>query len=83
MNTTQYTANSTPVQIYAPQNCYHTVVVTASGNDVYLGSSTVTTSTGIPLQKGVLFEFDVHPFDSLYAVTATGTAVVSVMFSTP
>lgn len=42
--------------------------------DVYVGGPDVTTSNGFPLSAGDTFSLDLARSDSLYAITASGTA---------
>jgi hypothetical protein len=48
-------------------------------DNVYIGNSAVTTSTGLRLIKQDSFEISLAPGNALYAVITTGTATVSVM----
>lgn len=44
---------------------------------VYLGNSTVTTSTGFMLDKGVILEIILNPLEELYAVSGKAGHVIS------
>lgn len=46
---------------------------------VYFGGSTVTTSTGYPLGPGSFMSMDVTPGNDLWAVVASGSAIVAVI----
>ena len=48
-------------------------------DNVYLGNSTVTTSTGLRLIKQDSFDMNLAPKNSLYAIITTSTATVSVI----
>jgi hypothetical protein len=48
-------------------------------DNVYIGNSVVTTSTGLRLIKQDSFEISLAPGNALYAVITTGTATVSVL----
>ena len=48
-------------------------------DNVYLGNSTVTTSTGLRLIKQDSFDMNLAPGNSLYAIITTSTATVSVI----
>jgi hypothetical protein len=48
-------------------------------DNVYIGNSTVTTSTGLRLDKQDSFEITLAPGNSLYAIITTSTATVSVI----
>jgi hypothetical protein len=48
-------------------------------DNVYIGNSAITTSTGLRLIKQDSFEISLAPGNALYAVISTGTATVSVL----
>ena len=48
-------------------------------DNVYIGNSDVTTSTGLRLIKQDSFEINLAPGNSLYAIITTSTATVSVI----
>jgi len=48
-------------------------------DNVYIGTSAVTTATGLRLIKQDSFEIQLMPGNSLYAIITTGTATVSIM----
>jgi hypothetical protein len=48
-------------------------------DNVYIGNSAVTTSTGLRLIKQDSFEISLAPGNALYAIITTGTATVSVV----
>jgi hypothetical protein len=52
-----------------------TVTVSPVGGTVYLGGSTVATTTGLPLAAGNGMSFDLEPSGKLYAIAAATTAV--------
>jgi len=47
-------------------------------DNVYIGNSNVTTSTGLRLVKQDSFEIQLSPGSALYAIITTGTATVSI-----
>lgn len=49
------------------------------GNTIYVGTSAVTTTTGLELPKGALNTFWVAETDKLYGIVATGTQSVMVL----
>jgi len=51
-------------------------------NSVFLGNSSVTTSTGLQLLKLDSIELDINPGDALYAVSAAGSHTVSFLRQT-
>jgi len=48
-------------------------------DNVYIGNSAVTTSTGLRLIKQDSFEISLAPGNALYAIITTSTATVSVL----
>jgi hypothetical protein len=48
-------------------------------DNVYIGNSTVTTSTGLRLIKQDSFEISLAPGNALYAIITTSTATISVL----
>ena len=64
-----YTINSTPVLIVPALPQYQEVNLHATAG-VFLGGSTVTTSTGYLLDKDVNFQFTLEPNQAYYAVAA-------------
>lgn len=84
---TNVTVNGTPgavVQLHAghkgsvndpcPVSIYNPGVAT-----VYVGSSVVTTSNGIPIAPGATSNFTLVDGDILYGITATVTTTINVM----
>lgn len=51
------------------------------GNTIYVGTSGVTTASGLELPKGALQEFWLAETDKLYGIVATGTASLMTMQS--
>jgi len=48
-------------------------------DNVFIGNSAVTTSTGLRLIKQDSFEISLMPGNALYAIITTGTATISCM----
>ena len=44
---------------------------------VYLGASTVTTTTGLMLDKGIILEIILNPLEELYAVSTKAGHIIS------
>lgn len=51
----------------------------AVGNDLYIGGSNVTTSTGLTIKNGERLCFELPPLNSLYAVVNTGSHICIVL----
>ena len=54
-------------------------IYNAGAQTVFLGGSTVTTGTGVPLVAGATVTFDSAPGDILFGIVAATTANVNVM----
>lgn len=83
MISNKYTINSTPALIAAAKESWRTIYLHVIGNGiVYLGDSTVTSSTGTPTEKGsVPFALTVPAGETVYAVVASGTEDLRVLSS--
>ena len=76
----QVTVNSTATVIVAETAFDQTVYLHNSGGGVvYLGAANVTTANGYKLDNGDKITIGVGDHEALYAVTASGTNVVSVL----
>lgn len=76
----QVTVNATATVLVAATAFDQTVNLHNSGGGVvYLGDATVTTSTGYKLDNGDKLTIMVGDHEALYAITASGTNVVSVL----
>ena len=70
MKSSDYTVDGTAVEIVPTDESNRTVYLHVLGNNiVYLGDSTVTTSTGTPTEKGAIpFAVFVPANETLYAI---------------
>jgi len=74
MISTAITVTTTATLLVASTpNATRTIWIEAVDNDIHLGGSNVTTSTGLTLTKGTQIYLVLPPQNSLYAVVATGT----------
>ena len=81
LTSSQVTVTTSPTLLIAAENNPVLVHLHLHDNtdNVYLGNSTVTTSTGLRLIKQDSFEINLAPGNSLYAIITTSTATVSVI----
>ena len=81
LTTSQETVTTSPTLLIAAENNPVLVHLHLHDNtdNVYLGNSTVTTSTGLRLLKQDSFEINLAPGNALYAIITTGTATVSII----
>ena len=76
----QITVNSTATVLVAATAFDQTVYLHNSGGGVvYLGAANVSTANGYKLDNGDKITIGVGDHEALYAVTASGTNVVSVL----
>lgn len=76
----QVTVNTTATVLVAATAFDQSVNLHNSGGGVvYLGDATVTSSTGYKLDNGDKLTIMVGDHEGLYAITASGTNVVSVL----
>lgn len=81
MRSAQVVVGTTPTLLVAADNINRVILIHALSNTpVYLGDSTVTTSTGYLLEKddGALV-VNLPISETLYAVVSTGTETVTVL----
>ena len=81
MRSTQTSVTTTATLLVAADNVNRQVYIHAASNTaIYLGGSTVTTSTGFILEKddGYL-ALNIPIGETLYAIVATGTETVTVL----
>jgi len=77
--------------VYAAANAYASqggqatlsaVITNGASGTVYLGGSGVTgASNGFGLAASATVMFQLRPFESLYAITATGSSTISYLIS--
>lgn len=65
--------------VAATPNATRTIWIEAVGNDIHLGGSNVTITTGLTLTKSAQTYLVLPPQNSLYAVTATGSHATIVL----
>ena len=76
----QVSVNSTATVLVAATAFDQTAYIHNSGGGVvYLGAANVTTANGYKLDNGDKITIGVGDHEALYAVTASGTNVVSVL----
>lgn len=63
----------------APTGGGWSVIVRADAGDIYLGGAGVTTSTGLLLEAGQVFDSGMAAREKLYGVCTSGTVVAHVM----
>lgn len=81
MKSVAVTVGTSPTLLVAADDKYRKVYVHVTGNtSVYLGNSSVTTSTGLETEKHTSpIEFEVPSKETIYAVVAADTVDVRVM----
>jgi len=80
MISSRITVSTTAVQLVAETtNATRTVYVEADGNDLVLGGSNVTASTGLTVPNGSSLAVILPPLNALYAIVSTGTHAAIVL----
>ena len=79
MKTTVYALNQTPVLIHPSRPGPETIYIHPGGQDVYIGGSTVTSNTGLPLIKNNPNAIFLRGRQTLYAICANGTHNLEVL----
>lgn len=81
LSSAQVTVTTSPTLLVAASSSPVLVHLHLHDNtdNVFLGDSTVTTSTGMRLIKQDSFEISLAPGNELYAIITTATATVSVL----
>ena len=80
MKTTSHTVNASPMAIAtARQFASRTIYVDPGAQDIYIGGSDVTTTTGVKLRKNDITEIILPPNEALYAISGTGAHTVLVL----
>jgi len=59
--------------VSATENATRTIWLEAVGNDIHLGGSNVTSTTGLTIKGGSQTYLVLPPLNSLYAITSAGT----------
>jgi hypothetical protein len=60
-------------------NATRTIYLEPVGNDVHIGGSAVTTTTGLVTKKDVISMMILPPQNGLWAVTTTGTVTIRLL----
>jgi hypothetical protein len=84
LTSSQVTVTTSPTLLIASDNNPVLVHLHLHDNtdNVYIGNSAVTTSTGLRLPKLDSFEINLMPGNALYAIITTSTATVSTIKQT-
>lgn len=81
----QTTVTTSPTLLIDSDSTHRNILVHAVGNGiVYLGSSAVTTSTGFYIDKAAgAIPVMLPPNEKIYAITTSGTQLVTVLTPDP
>ena len=80
MISTAITVTSTATLLVASTpTATRTIWLEAVGNDLHIGGSNVTTSTGLTIKNGDKLSFELPPLNSLYAIVNTGSHTCIVL----
>ena len=70
---------TTAVKVYDKTNASERIYVRATGSDIYLGGSDVTTGNGLKLDANAVIEIFVDGQETLYAIVSTGSHTLNVL----
>lgn len=74
------TVTTTPtLLIAATENATRTIYLEPVGNDIHIGGSAVTTTTGLVTKKDAITVMVLPPLNALYGITGTGTVTIRVL----
>ena len=79
---TQKTISTTASQIVSALPFDQTIAIHSGSGTVYIGDSTVTSSTGYRMDNGDKITLPVGDHESLYAITSSGTAILYIYLNT-
>jgi len=83
MKTDVYTISTTPVLIRAAQPEPETIYLDPTAQNIYIGGSDVTATTGVALTKSVITPIFVRGGQTLYAITNTGSHPLICLCESP
>ena len=83
MKTTVTQVAQVPVLIRAAQPEPETIYLDPTAQNIYIGGSDVTTTTGVALTKDVITPIFVRGGQTLYAITATGSHPLICLCESP
>ena len=83
MKTDVYQISTTPVLIRAAQPEPETIYLDPTAQNIYIGGSDVTSTTGVALTKSVITPIFIRGGQTLYAVTNTGTHPIVCLCESP
>ena len=76
--TAQVTVGTTPTLLLAANRADQVVSLHSSSGITYIGSNTVSTTTGYRMDNGDKITVQLSDNEALYAVTSSGTATMMV-----
>jgi hypothetical protein len=79
MKSTEYTVTTTAVKVYDKTNASERIYVRATGADIYLGGTDVSTSNGLKLDANTVIEIFLDGAETLYAIVNTGSHTLNVL----
>ena len=81
MKTTVYTVGAvTPVLIHSTSFGSQTIYIQSTTQDIHIGGDDVSTSLGLGVTKNGVLQIFMDEQEKLYAIAATGTATVKVLY---
>jgi hypothetical protein len=79
MKSTNYTVTTTAIKVYDKTNASERIYVRATGSDIYLGGTDVSTSNGLKLDANAVIEIFLDGAETLYAIVNTGSHTLNIL----
>jgi hypothetical protein len=83
MKSNSTTVTTTATLIYAAQAESQTIYLRPSTNDIFVGASDVTSSTGLKVANAAITPIFVRNGQTLYGITATGSHDLVILSEEP
>ena len=83
MKSTSTTVTTAATLVFAAQAEPQTIYLRPSANDIFVGASDVTSSTGLKVTNAVITPILVRNGQTLYAITATGSHDLVILSEEP
>ena len=83
MKSTSTTVTTAATLVYAAEAESQTIYLRPSANDIFVGGSDVTSTTGLKVTNAVITPIFVRNGQTLYGITATGSHALVILSEEP
>jgi hypothetical protein len=83
MKSTSITVTAAATLVFAAETEPQTIYLRPSANDIYVGGSDVTSTTGLKVTNAVITPIFVRNGQTLYGITATGSHALVILSEEP